>query len=189
MDWLYEGLRHDSTYYLVLLRKLRRYGKVPWKAGKRNLHHMGRVQEVSSSKEAFPGLFVVSMNPLTLIHRRCEAGNMLLANKTKINHLLFVDDLKLYPRSESQLESLIQSVRIGSLSDYDDDDNFKKQLVSWAKQQLCTCITLFSTFLWRPLYDYDVKPPNATFCGGRGHATTDFPFSIWTWIKPLRIQL
>ena len=91
---------------------------------------MGRVQEVSSSKEAFPGLFVVSMNPLTLIHRRCEAGNMLLANKTKINHLLFVDDLKLYPRSESQLDSLIQSVRTGSLSDYDDDDNFKKQLVS-----------------------------------------------------------
>ena len=33
------------------------------------------------------------------------------------------------------------------------------------------------------------KPPNATFCGGRGHTTTHFPFSIWTWIKPLRIQL
>ena len=33
------------------------------------------------------------------------------------------------------------------------------------------------------------KPPNATFCGGRGHTTTHFPLSIWTWIKPLRIQL
>ena len=33
------------------------------------------------------------------------------------------------------------------------------------------------------------KPPNATFCGGRGHTTTHFPFSIWTWINPLRIQL
>ena len=31
---------------------------------------------------------------------------------------------------------------IGSLSNYDDDDNDKKQLVLWAKQQLCTCITL-----------------------------------------------
>ena len=65
----------------------------------------------------------------------------------------------------------------------------KKQLVLRAKQLLCTCITLFSTFLWRPLHDYDVKPPNATFCGGRGHTTTHFPFSIWTWINPLRIQL
>ena len=42
------------------------------------------------------------------------------------------------------------------------------------KQQLFTCITLFSTFLWRPLHDFDVKPPNATLYGGRGHATTNF---------------
>ena len=44
-------------------------------------------------------------------------------------------------------------------------------------------------FSWRPLDDYDVKPPNATFCGGRGFTTTNCPFSIWTWIKSLRIQL
>ena len=49
-------------------------------------------------------------------------------------------------------------------------------------------ITLFSTFLLRPLHDYDVKPSNPTFCRGRGHTTTNFPFSIWTWIKPLRIN-
>ena len=41
-------------------------------------------------------------------------------------------------------------------------------------------------FLWRPLHDYDTKPPNATFYGGRGHTTTNFPFSIWTWIKALK---
>ena len=33
------------------------------------------------------------------------------------------------------------------------------------------------------------KPTNATSNGGRGNTTTNFPFSIWTWIKPLRIQL
>ena len=50
---------------------------------------------------------------------------------------------------------------VGTLSNDDDDNNnnVKKQLVLWAKQQLCTCITLFSTFLWRPLHDYDMKPP------------------------------
>ena len=36
----------------------------------------------------------------------------------------------------------------------------------WAKQQLCTNITLACTFLRRPLHDYDVKLPNPTFCGG-----------------------
>ena len=34
-----------------------------------------------------------------------------------------------------------------------------------------------------------MKPPNATFYGGRGHTRTSFPFSIGTWVKPLRIQL
>ena len=74
-----------------------------------------------------------------------------------------------------------------TLSNYDDEDNdnVKKQLVLWPKKQPCTCITLFSTFLWRPVHDYYVKPPNATFYGGRGHTATDVPFSIWTWIKSL----
>ena len=79
---------------------------------------------------------------------------------------------------------------IGTLSkDADNNNNnVKKQLVLWAKQLLYTCITFFSTFLWRPVHDYDVKPPNAMFYGGHT-TTTNFPFSIWTWIKPSRIQL
>ena len=85
---------------------------------------------------------------------------------------------------------------LGTLSNYDDDDDDddndnakKKKMGLWAKQQLCTCIKLFSTFFWRPLHEHDMKPPNATFYVGRGYTTTNFPFSIWTWIKPLRIQL
>ena len=60
-----------------------------------------------------PLLFVVSMIPLSLVLRKCEAGYT-FAKKTKVNHLLFMDDLKLYVRSECQLDSLIQSVRIFS---------------------------------------------------------------------------
>ena len=32
--------------------------------------------------------------------------------------------------------------------------------------------TLFSTFFWRPLHEYDVKPPDAMFVGGREHKLT-----------------
>ena len=82
---------------------------------------------------------------------------------------------------------------LGSLRNHDDgeNDNVKKKKILWAKQQLCTCITLFSTFLWRLLHahDYDVKPANVTFYGGRKHTTTNFPFSFWNWIKSLGIQL
>ena len=44
----------------------------------------------------------------------------------------------------------------------------------------------FSTFA---LHNYDVKPLNATFYGGREHTATNFPLSFLTWIKSLRIQL
>ena len=40
-----------------------------------------------------------------------------------------------------------------------------KQLVHAGEKQLCGCITSFSTFLWRPLHDYDVKLPNMAFYG------------------------
>ena len=36
----------------------------------------------------------------------------------------------------------------------------------------------FSKFRSRPLHHYDLKPPNATFYGGREHTTKNFPFSF-----------
>ena len=51
------------------------------------------------------------MLPLTLVLRKCEEG-YLYANNTKLNHLFFMDDLKLYARNENQLDSLIQTVGI-----------------------------------------------------------------------------
>ena len=60
-----------------------------------------------------PLLFVIAMIPLTLILRKCEAGYY-YRNNIKINHLLFMDDLKLYAKSSNQLDSLIQTVRIFS---------------------------------------------------------------------------
>ena len=46
-----------------------------------------------------------------------------------------------------------------------------------AKQQLCTCITFFCTFLSAVVpHDYNVKVPNFTFCRVREHKTTTFFF-------------
>ena len=47
----------------------------------------------------------------------------------------------------------------------------------------------FGIILWRPLHDYDIKLSDVTFYTGREHNTRNFPFSLWTWIKSLRIQL
>ena len=55
---------------------------------------------------------------------------------------------------------------------------------SWlAKQQLCTCITLFCTFLCRRY-----TTTTFTFCRGREHKKTTFFFFSWTLMQFFGIQ-
>ena len=59
-----------------------------------------------------------------------------------------------------------------------------------SKQQLCTCITLFSTFLWRPLHDYQTwNVLMRRFMEDMNIRGRNFPFSFWSWIKSWRIQV
>mgnify|MGYP001798097810 CR=1 FL=1 len=52
-----------------------------------------------------PLLFVITLISLTLILSKCEAGYKDSSN-FKLNHLRFMDDLKLYARNKNQLDSL-----------------------------------------------------------------------------------
>ena len=61
-----------------------------------------------------PLLFVLAMIPLSLILRKAKAACEFSEGKEKINHLLFMDDLKLYRRSEKGLDSLVQTLRVFS---------------------------------------------------------------------------
>ena len=58
-----------------------------------------------------------------------------------------------------------------------------------AKQELCTCITLFWYISLPSLHDYDVKVPNFTFCWGREHRPTIFFFVSSTSMQSFRIHL
>ena len=57
-----------------------------------------------------PLVFVLALIPLSLILRKVKAAYEFSESKGKINHLLFMDDLKLYCRSEKGLDSLVQTV-------------------------------------------------------------------------------
>ena len=46
--------------------------------------------------------------------RKTKAAYEFSESKEKINHLLFMDDLKLYSRSEKRLNSLVQTVCVFS---------------------------------------------------------------------------
>ena len=61
-----------------------------------------------------PLMFVLALIPLSLILRKAKAAYEFSESKEKINHLLFMDDLKLYSRSEKGLDSSVQTVRVFS---------------------------------------------------------------------------
>ena len=61
-----------------------------------------------------PLLFVIAMIPLTKMLRKCQQAYHLGDKATRDNHLLFMDDLKLYGKNDKELESLVNTVRVFS---------------------------------------------------------------------------
>ena len=57
-----------------------------------------------------PLLFVICMIPLSLILRKTAAGYSFKENQLKINHLLYLDDLKLYGKTNDQIDLLVRTV-------------------------------------------------------------------------------
>ena len=61
-----------------------------------------------------PLLFVVCLLPLAHILRDDASVYHFASNGQKVNHLLFMDDLKFYASNEMSLESLIETVHVFS---------------------------------------------------------------------------
>ena len=59
-------------------------------------------------------LFIIAMIPLNHILRKSTAGYKLSRSQEKINHLMYMDDIKLLAKNEKELETLIHAVRIYS---------------------------------------------------------------------------
>ena len=57
-------------------------------------------------------LFINAMMPLNHILRQCIAGYKLSRLQEKINHLMYMDDIKLFAKNEKELETFIHAVRI-----------------------------------------------------------------------------
>ena len=76
--------------------------------------------EVNVKKGIFQGeslsplLFVLSMVPLSLILKKVNACYKWVKKEYKLNHLLFMDDLKLYAKSEEQINTLVRNVYVFS---------------------------------------------------------------------------
>ena len=60
-----------------------------------------------------PLMFVLSMIPLTYVLRKMKPSYT-TRDQNNVNHLLYMDDLKLYGKTENDITSLINTVRIYS---------------------------------------------------------------------------
>ena len=89
----------------------------PWEL---ELNSSGKTLEVDTRKGTFQGdslsplLFVLCMVPLTWLLRRARTGYEWGDKGFKVNHLLFMDDLKLFAKSKNQIDPLVQTVHIFS---------------------------------------------------------------------------
>ena len=59
-------------------------------------------------------LFIIAMMPLNHKLKKCTAGYKLSRSQEKINHLMYMDDIKLFAINEKELETLIHTIRIYS---------------------------------------------------------------------------
>ena len=78
-----------------------------------NLGEANKRRGIVQGDSLSPLLFMCLL-PLTHILRDAAPGYHFASHEQKVNHLLFMDDLKLYARNEKSLESLIQTVRVFS---------------------------------------------------------------------------
>ena len=88
--------------------------KVMLCSGNSELGAVGIKRGIFQGDSLSPLVFVLALIPLSLILRKAKVAYEFLESKEKINHLLFMDDLKLYSRNEKGLDSLVQTVRVFS---------------------------------------------------------------------------
>ena len=86
--------------------------RVELAAGGRSLAETKIQRGIFRGDALSPLLFLKAMMSLNHILRKCIAGYKLCRSLEKINHLMYMDDIKLFAKNEKVLETLIHAIRI-----------------------------------------------------------------------------
>ena len=72
--------------------------RVELTAGGRRLAEAKIQRDIFQGDALSPLLFIIAMMPLNHIFRNCTAGYKLSRSQEKINHLMYMDDIKLFAK-------------------------------------------------------------------------------------------
>ena len=81
--------------------------RVQLTAGGRCFHETNIQRGIFQGDAQSPLLFIIDMMPLNYILRKCTTGYKLSRSEEKINHLMNMDDIKLFAKNKEELETLI----------------------------------------------------------------------------------
>ena len=115
-SWIMNCLKMYKISHEVInfIEKTMKIWRVELTAGGRSLAETKIQRGVFQGDALSSLLFIIATMPLNHILRKCTAGYKLSRLQEKINHLMYIDDIKLFAKNEKELETLIHTVRIYS---------------------------------------------------------------------------
>ena len=113
-SWIINSLKiyKISDEVINFIDKTMKTWRVKLTAGGRKLAETNIQRGIFQGDALSPLLFIIAMMPLNHILRKCTAGYKLSRSQEKVNHLMYMDDIKLFAKNEKELETLVNTVRI-----------------------------------------------------------------------------
>ena len=120
MAWIDYKKAHDMVPQSWIIHCLKMYKisheviNLEMTAGERSIAEIKIKRGIFQGDALSPLLFIIVMMPLNHILRKCAASYKLSRSQEKINHLMYMDDIKLFAKNEKEPETLIHAVTICS---------------------------------------------------------------------------
>ena len=113
-SWILHCLKMYKISHEVInfIEQTTKTWRVELTAGGRSIAETKIQRGIFQGDALSPLLFIIAMMSLNHILRNCTAGYKLSRLQKKINHLMYMDDIKLFAKNEKELETLIHAVRI-----------------------------------------------------------------------------
>ena len=115
-SWIINCLKMYKILHETInfIEKTMKNGRVELTAGGKSLAETKIQRGIFQGDALAPLLFIIAMMPLNHILRKCRARYKLCRSQGKINHLMYMDDIKLFAKYDKELETLIHTIRIYS---------------------------------------------------------------------------